>query len=60
MRFESFADLLSMSGHGAFVWSAYGITLLVLVVNVVWPLLTIRQRLAGLRRADAPGVVEDP
>ena len=27
-------DLFAMGGHGAYVWSAYGITLAVLILNV--------------------------
>ena len=27
-------EFFSMSGHGAYVWSAYGITLAVLILNV--------------------------
>jgi len=30
------AEWLSMGGRGAYVWSAYGITALVLIVNWVW------------------------
>lgn len=37
MKFDSFAALLSMDGHGGYVWAAYGITLLVIVINLWWP-----------------------
>jgi len=30
------AEWLSMGGRGAYVWSAYGITVLVLIVNWLW------------------------
>lgn len=45
MYFESFADLLAMGKHGAFVWSAYGISLLVLGINVALPVLSRRRYL---------------
>ena len=28
------SEFFSMNGHGAYVWSAYGITLAVLILNV--------------------------
>ena len=34
MAFETFADFMAMGKHGPYVWSAYGITLLVVVANV--------------------------
>ena len=40
MAFESFADFIAMGNHGPFVWSAYGIALVVIAAN----LLLIRQR----------------
>ncbi len=45
MYFESFADLIAMGKHGAFVWSAYGISLLVLAINVALPILGKRSYL---------------
>ncbi len=37
MRFDSLEAFLLMDGHGLFVWMSYGITLLVLSVNLWWP-----------------------
>ncbi|MBI6855237.1 heme exporter protein CcmD [Pseudomonas cichorii] len=45
MSFESFADFLAMGRHGLFVWSAYGICLFVLIINVALPLLARRRYL---------------
>ncbi|AHF68465.1 MULTISPECIES: heme exporter protein CcmD [Pseudomonas] len=45
MSFESFADFLAMGRHGLFVWSAYGICLFVLILNVALPLLARRRYL---------------
>ncbi|TWI53888.1 heme exporter protein D [Pseudomonas duriflava] len=39
MSFESIGDFLAMGHHGAYVWSAYGLTLLVLTGNIVWPIM---------------------
>ena len=30
------SSFLAMGGYGAYVWSAYGITLLVLILNIWW------------------------
>ena len=58
MSFTSFAEFLSMGRHGVYVWSAYGLCLLVLIINVVGPLLARRRYLQHearrLRREDQP------
>ncbi len=43
MSFNSFAEFLAMGNHGVYVWSSYGISLAILLLNVVLPLMT-RQR----------------
>jgi len=45
MSFDSFSDFLAMGKHGLFVWSAYGICLAVLAINVASPLLARRRYL---------------
>jgi heme exporter protein D len=45
MNFASFSDFLAMGKHGLFVWSAYGICLTVLAINVLSPLLARRRYL---------------
>lgn len=59
MAFESLNDLVNMCYtapigdvrcHGAYVWSAYGIGLVVLVANLVTPLWRARQLKTSLRR----------
>ncbi|MDO9322399.1 MAG: heme exporter protein CcmD [Pseudomonas sp.] len=45
MNFASFADFVAMGNHGVYVWSAYGISLLVLAFNVGVPLLAKRRYL---------------
>ena len=49
MMFESFSALLHMGGHGQFVWSAYGIAMLVLVYNVVQP-IRMRRKIVELNK----------
>ncbi|MBF8779218.1 heme exporter protein CcmD [Pseudomonas fulva] len=54
MSFASFADFIAMGRHGLYVWSAYGICLAVLVINVVAPWLArrryVQQEARRLRR----------
>jgi len=38
-------DFFSMSGYGAYIWWAYGLTLAMMVLNVVWA----RRHLAAAR-----------
>ncbi|GGJ39916.1 heme exporter protein CcmD [Pseudomonas avellanae] len=45
MSFESFSDFLAMGRHALFVWSAYGLCLLVLLINVTLPVLARRRYL---------------
>ena len=35
----SFREFLDMGGYGAFVWSAYGIWLVIMVINYVQPIM---------------------
>jgi len=45
MSWESF---LYMGGYAMYVWPAYGVTALVLVGNIVWPVLQRKQLLRQL------------
>lgn len=45
MSWESF---LYMGGYAVYVWPAYGMTALVLIVNIVWPVLQRKQLLRQL------------
>src|SRR5690606_6592215 len=45
MSFSSFSEFLAMGSHGAYVWSAYGISLAILALNVVLPILARRRYL---------------
>lgn len=54
MYFESFEAFLAMGKHGVYVWSAYGLGLLVLSLNVILPVLhkrkVVAKQQARLRR----------
>ncbi len=45
MSFASFSDFLAMGQHALYVWSAYGISLAVLGINVALPILARRRYL---------------
>jgi heme exporter protein D len=55
------ADFFAMGGYGAFVWTAYGITALALVLMFVWSWHGAKRRdaafeqLKRLQRADRQG-----
>lgn len=45
MSFASFSEFLAMGSHGVYVWTSYGIGLLVVLINVALPLLGRRRYL---------------
>ncbi|MCF7202786.1 heme exporter protein CcmD [Pseudomonas oligotrophica] len=45
MNFSSFADFIAMGNHGLYVWTSYGISLAVLLLNAALPLLARRRYL---------------
>ena len=64
MYFESLAAVWDMDGHGFYVWSAYALTALQLVIMVWLPIKRIRQHWRWLqaeqRRLVAEGAVQTP
>lgn len=44
------SEFLAMGGHGVYVWTAYGLSLLALVAVGAWPLLGMRTLVRGLKR----------
>ncbi|WP_024647429.1 heme exporter protein CcmD [Pseudomonas syringae] len=58
MSFESFSDFIAMGRHGLFVWSAYGLCALVLLINVALPVLArrryLKQQAQRLKRENRP------
>ncbi|WP_290538872.1 heme exporter protein CcmD [Alcanivorax sp.] len=58
MAFDSFADFLAMGKHGFYVWSAYGVSALLIVANMTLAIRgqgQVRQRLARQQRRDTLG-----
>lgn len=49
-RFESLQDFLQMSGHGPYVWSAYVISIAVMLWLVISPQRRRRRLLADVER----------
>lgn len=44
-----------MGGHGGYVWTAYGLSLVALVAVGAWPLLGMRTLVRGLKRRSQVG-----
>ena len=53
MQFDSFSDAIAMGGHGPYVWGAYAITLVVVMIILVRPIMATRQLRGEIRRASA-------
>ena len=43
-------QFLDMGGRGQYLWPAYGLTLTVIVLNIVWARASVRQALEEVRR----------
>ena len=43
MEFNSFAEFIAMGKHGLYIWLSYGITAVIIAVNVVQPILRRRR-----------------
>lgn len=50
MAFSSFSEFLAMGGHATYVWSAWGITALLLVSSVWHARIEQRHLIKGLKR----------
>ncbi|PCJ21999.1 MAG: heme exporter protein CcmD [Gammaproteobacteria bacterium] len=51
MQFSSLAEFIAMGNHGLYVWSAYGISVVLIGLNVVLPILKKRQLISQLRQS---------
>lgn len=71
MYFDSFSDFLAMGNHALYVWSAYGVTLAIVLWNVLQPwrqrrrllreqAALLRREQAGAARAPAPASTNGP
>ncbi len=47
---DAMREFLHMGGYGFYVWSAYGVTFVVLVANVIVPVLRARELRTRLAR----------
>lgn len=47
---NSLQEFLNMGGYAVYVWPAYGIAALVLIINAVQPVRRLHHKLAWLRR----------
>jgi len=45
---NSFAEFLAMGGYGFYVWTAYGISFVVLLLNILIPMIQKKQFLREL------------
>jgi len=48
--FQDIASVLHMDGHGIYVWSTYGIGLLIVAYNVLAPLRHKKQVIGQIKR----------
>jgi heme exporter protein D len=47
----SWSEFFNMGGYAFYVWTSYGLALLMLVVNIVSPLLERKRVIARVKRA---------
>lgn len=52
---KSMHEFLTMGGYAAYVWPAYGVAAVVMLVNAFQPGLRLKRRLAELRRRAGGG-----
>jgi heme exporter protein D len=50
IQFHSMAQFLAMGKYAAYVWPSYGVTLLVVVLNVIWARRLLKQAQLEARR----------
>lgn len=47
----SWSEFFHMGGYATFVWSSYGIALLMVLVNIISPMIERKRVIARVRRA---------
>jgi heme exporter protein CcmD len=50
IQFQSMAQFLAMGKYAAYVWPSFGLTALVIVLNIVWARRLLRQAQLDARR----------
>lgn len=58
IAFASFDDFVAMGGHGAYVWSGYGLCVVLLALNAMLPLMARRRYLNNLARSQRREVLQ--
>ncbi len=48
MYFQSMHDVLSMEGHGSYVWSAFVFSAIVIFIMLWWPRVRLRKKIEQL------------
>lgn len=43
ISFSNLSEFIAMDGHGIYVWSTYGIALIIIIYNVAAPFIKKRQ-----------------
>ena len=47
----NWSEFFNMGGYAFFVWTSYGLTLLVIVANIISPILQRKKVIARIKRA---------
>lgn len=47
----NWSEFFNMGGYAFFVWSSYGLTLIVVVANIISPILQRKKVIARIKRA---------
>jgi len=47
----SWSEFFDMGGYACFVWSSYGLTFLVIVLNIVMPIMHRKKVISRVKRA---------
>lgn len=50
MSFHSLSAFIDMGGHGEFVWSAYGISLAIILFNFIRPIVLKKRNVAKVKQ----------
>lgn len=56
MRFESLSAFFYMDGQGMYIWAAYGLTLVILAANGLWPMMARREIIRKTKSAMLKGM----
>lgn len=53
MYFQSFNELIEMGGHGLYVWSAYIITVIIMIYLIILPFIKKNSIVGEIRSTEA-------